>query len=108
MLRRDASYPKMPNANLVHAAHANLIDSSKRLFGLDPGAALEDDPRWLIGAGTHSHPGITNVAFRRDDAADPEELVERARGFFGARERGFSIFVRGDLPEDEPLAAAAT
>jgi hypothetical protein len=91
----------------ARAAHLNLIDSSRQLFELDSGAALEDEGRWLLGAGRHSHPTITNTAFRRDDAADAGELIARAREFFGERKRGFSVFTRAGEREDEDLAAAA-
>jgi hypothetical protein len=87
--------------------HLNLIDSSRQLFELDPGAALEATEGWLFGAGSHSHPAIANVAFRSDDGLDGAELVERARDFFAGRQRGFSVWVRADQPEDEDLVAAA-
>ncbi|HEX5374700.1 MAG TPA: GNAT family N-acetyltransferase [Solirubrobacterales bacterium] len=88
-------------------AHLNLIDSSRQLFELDPGADVEDEPGWLLGAGSASHPAISNAAFRRDDGADPEELLARAREFFGARGRGFSVWGRDDLDEDRDLLTAA-
>jgi ribosomal protein S18 acetylase RimI-like enzyme len=88
-------------------AHLNLIDSSRQLFELDPGADVEDEPGWLLGAGSASHPAISNAAFRRDDGVDPEELLARAREFFGERGRGFSVWVRDGQDEDSDLLAAA-
>lgn len=88
-------------------AHLNLIDSSQLLFELDPGAELEEEPGWLLGAGSASHPVISNAAFRRDDGADPEELLVRAKEFFGERGRGFSIWGRAGHAEDQNLLAAA-
>ncbi len=88
-------------------AHLNLIDSSRQLFELDPGAELEEGPGWLLGAGSASHPAISNAAFRRDDGADPAEMLDRARGFFGARGRGFSVWGRDGCDEDRDLLAAA-
>jgi ribosomal protein S18 acetylase RimI-like enzyme len=88
--------------------HLNLIESSRQLFELDAGAAIEAGDGWLFGAGTPSHPVISNAAFRSDDSVDAKGFVTRAKEFFGARGRGFSIWVRGDLPEDRDLAAAAT
>jgi ribosomal protein S18 acetylase RimI-like enzyme len=87
--------------------HINLIDSSRRFFELDPEATVEADERWLFGAGSSSHPAISNVAFRSDDAADAAELLAEAAGFFGRRGRGFSVWVRDGLPEDADLVAAA-
>lgn len=87
--------------------HLNLIDSSRQLFELDPSAAIEAESGWVLGAGSHSHPVISNAAFRVDDEVDPEELIARARVFFGARGRGFSLWVRGEQTEDLDLLAAA-
>jgi len=88
-------------------AHLNLIDSSRLFFGLDPNAEVEDGPGWLLGAGSASHPVISNAAFCRDDGIDPEELLTRAREFFGERGRGFSLWGRDGLDEDRDLLAAA-
>lgn len=87
-------------------AHLNLIESSRRLFELDSGAAIEAGDGWLLGAGTASHPLISNAAFRSDDRLDPDELLERARDFFGARGRGFAVWARAEAEEDRDLVAA--
>ncbi len=50
---------------------------------------------------------ISNGAFRRDDGVDAGEFVTRAKEFFAARERGFSIWVRGGQEEDRDLVGAA-
>lgn len=94
-------------ASPLQRAHFNLVDSSRQFFELDPGAAIEAEPGWLFGAGSSAHPVISNGAFRRDDAVDAGELVTRAKEFFAARERGFSIWVRGGQAEDRDLVAAA-
>lgn len=87
--------------------HLNLIESSRQLFELDPGAAVEAEEGWLLGAGGTSHPVISNAAFRSDDDVDAEGLLRRAKDFFGSRRRGFSLWVRGDVPEDADLEATA-
>lgn len=87
--------------------HLNLIDSSRLLFGLDPGADVEDEPGWLLGAGSANHPVISNAVFRRDDAAGPVELIARAGEFFGERGRGFSVWGRDGQDGDRDLFAAA-
>ncbi|HVY77475.1 MAG TPA: GNAT family N-acetyltransferase [Solirubrobacterales bacterium] len=91
----------------LRRAHLNLVDSSRQFFELDPGAAIEAEPGWLFGAGSATHPVISNAAFRRDDGVDASEFISRAREFFAARGRGFSIWLRVDQAEDEDLAAAA-
>jgi GNAT superfamily N-acetyltransferase len=88
------------------AAHLNLVDSSRQLFELDPGAEIEAGDGWVFGAGRSSHPAISNAAFRVDDALDPAELIARARDFFGARERGFAVWAR-TAPEDRDLIEGA-
>jgi Acetyltransferase (GNAT) domain len=94
-------------ASELQRAHLNLVDSSRRFYELDPGAAIEAEPGWLFGAGSATHPVISNVAFRRDDGVAGEELVRRAEEFFAPRGRRFSIWTRGDQAEDEDLAEAA-
>lgn len=88
-------------------AHLNLVDSSRQLFELDPGAEIEVGSGWLFGAGRSSHPTIANAAFRADDDLDPGELIGRARDFFGGRGRGFALWARGGAAEDDDLIAAA-
>ncbi|HEX7058558.1 MAG TPA: GNAT family N-acetyltransferase [Solirubrobacterales bacterium] len=92
---------------MLHRAHLNLVDSSRWFFGLDHKATIEVGEGWLLGAGSPEHPVISNAAFRADDALDGEELIARAKEFFGERGRGFSVWVRAGQPEDEDLIAAA-
>lgn len=84
-------------------AHLNLVESSRRLFQLDPGVEIEAGAGWLFGAGRSSHPTISNAAFRTDDDLDPAEFLERARAFFAPRNRGFALWARGGTPEDSDL-----
>jgi ribosomal protein S18 acetylase RimI-like enzyme len=88
-------------------AHLNLIDSSRQFFDLDPDAAIEAEAGWLFGAGSAAHPVISNAAFRRDDDVDAGDFITRAREFFAARDRGFSIWVRAGQAADDDLAATA-
>lgn len=88
-------------------AHLNLVDSSRQLFELDPGAEIEAGAGWVFGAGRSPHPVISNAAFRVDDELDPAELIERARAFFAPRERGFALWARDGVAEDRGLIDAA-
>lgn len=88
--------------------HLNLIDSSRQLFELDPDAAIEAGDGWLFGAGSPSHPVISNAAFRSNEDVDAGELIVRAKDFFTARGRGFSVWLRANQPADEDLASAAS
>lgn len=96
-----------PDERLRALAHLNLVASSRQLFELDSGARIEAGDGWLFGAGRASHPAISNAAFRIDDELDPELLLRRAREFFGKLGRGFSLWVRGETPEDRDLVEAA-
>jgi RimJ/RimL family protein N-acetyltransferase len=87
-------------------AHLNLVESSRLLLALDPGAAIEVGDGWFFGAGTPSHPVACNTAFRADDDLDAAELLAAALAFFGERGRGFSLWVRSG-PEDRDLVGAA-
>lgn len=93
----------MPHRN----AHLNLIDSSRQLFELDPGAEIEAGAGWVFGAGRSAHPVISNAAFRVDDDLDPDKLIERARTFFATRNRGFAVWARAGTTEDRDLIEAA-
>lgn len=95
-------------ADGLRRAHRNLVDSSRQFFELDPGATIEAEPGWLFGAGSSSHPAISNAAFRRDEEIDGDELIARANEFFASRERRFTVWVKASQPEDDDLAAAAT
>jgi len=87
-------------------AHLNLVESSRRVFELDPGAEIEDGDGWMFGAGRATHPVISNAAFRREDRVAADELLERARSFFGSRGRGFAVWTRAGEAADRDLIAA--
>jgi ribosomal protein S18 acetylase RimI-like enzyme len=91
----------------LERAHLNLVDSSRLFFELDPGAAIEAEPGWLFGAGSATHPVISNAAFRRDDGVEAEDFLIRAGEFFAQRERRFSVWLRAEQVADRDLSAAA-
>jgi len=95
------------NARVNSDAHLNLVDSSRQLFGLDPGAEVETGDGWVLGAGRSQHPLISNAAFRVDDGLDPAEVIARARDFFASRKRGFALWARAGAEEDSDLIDAA-
>jgi ribosomal protein S18 acetylase RimI-like enzyme len=87
--------------------HLNLIESSRRLSALDPGTSFEVVPGGLFAATSLEHPVIGNAAFRCEDEADPTELLERAREFFGGLGRGFALWARAGVAADDDLLVAA-
>lgn len=88
-------------------AHLNTVESSRRLFTLDPGAEIEGGDGWLFGAGRSTHPVISNAAFRLDDGLDPDDFLERAGAYFADRKRGFAVWARAGADEDRDLIDAA-
>jgi hypothetical protein len=91
----------------LERAHLNLVESSRLLFELDPGAEIEAGDGWLFGAGSADHPMIANAAFRLDDGLDPAELLTHARAFFESRGRGFAVWARAGVAADRELISAA-
>lgn len=91
----------------LERAHLNLVDSSRLFYELDPDAAIEAEQGWLFGAGSATHPVISNAAFRRGDDVDAEDFIARAQEFFAARDRRFSVWLRAEQDVDRDLAAAA-
>jgi len=87
--------------------HRHLVEASEQLFRLDPGAEIEHHDGWVLGAGRSTHPVISNAAFRTDDSLAPEELLARAQEFFGARGRGFAVWTRHGLDQDQGLIEAS-
>jgi ribosomal protein S18 acetylase RimI-like enzyme len=92
----------------LRAAHLNLVDSSRHLFELDPGAKVDATAGRLLAAGSAAHPMISNAAFRTDDGLDPSDFLAQARAFFAERGRGYAVWARGGVPEDDGLIEAAT
>lgn len=92
---------------LERDVHLNLVDSTRQLFEFDSGAVVEAEDGWLFGAGRSENPVTSNAVFRIDDDVDPEELISRARRFFGERGRGFALWARGGVAEDRELLEAA-
>jgi hypothetical protein len=70
-----------------------------------PYTLLEEDGVMLF-AGASDFPAYNNGVLRTDDSVPGTEVVARAREFFAARERGFSLWVR-DTGQDEDLREAA-
>jgi GNAT superfamily N-acetyltransferase len=92
---------------LARDVHLNLIGSSRHLFRMDPGAEVESRPGWVFAAGRSSHPVISNAAFRLDDELDPVEFLGAANRFFAGHGRGFAVWARSGLRQDEDLIEAS-
>jgi hypothetical protein len=70
------------------------------------GGVVHDEDGVLYFTGGHPLPVLLNGVMRTDGRLPAEELLARAREFFHAAGRGYSVFVRAHADED--LSAAAT
>ena len=70
------------------------------------GAAVEEGGV-LCYASSTGFPAMMNGVIRTDARTSPAEVIERARGFFSARSRGFTIWARTDFDGDVADAAEA-
>jgi ribosomal protein S18 acetylase RimI-like enzyme len=90
----------------ILAGHENLIEFSRQDARWQAHYEVVDANGAMFFAGESDFPAYNNGAFRTDDRVEPAEIIERAREFFSARKRGFSLWARA-LPVDDDLASAA-
>ncbi len=76
-------------------------DASRRA----PGGAVHEEDGLLLYAGPHSLPLLVNGAIRVEPGLGAAEVLDRARAFFGARGRGFSLYAL--VGRDDDLIEAA-
>ena len=90
-------------ADLAAASHENLIAVNVLLTLATPGGGVEHGDDELLVATPHPFPFL-NAAMRSHQRDGGEDLIERARTFFGERGTGFVVFA---TEGDEQLQAAA-
>lgn len=76
----------------------NYAEAMRELTRRARGAVLDEDGL-LLFASPHPLPVLANGVMRTGAVA-PEEVLARARDFFAARQRGFSVFIRAHLDAD--------
>jgi hypothetical protein len=88
------------------ALDANLVESLREGARWQRGAQLQEDGGVLLARGSTSFPvGLSNGVMRLDPALPPREVLARAREFFAADGRSFTLWVRGEPDADvEALA----
>jgi len=64
------------------------------------GSEAQEQDGLLLVAGTLRFAGMVNLAARLDPALSPASVLARAREFFHARGRGFSLYIRGEPDRD--------
>jgi hypothetical protein len=70
------------------------------------GAALEEGGVLCYASSTR-FPAMMNGVIRTDARTSAAEVIQRARDFFSARNRGFTIWARTDFDDDIAAAAEA-
>jgi ribosomal protein S18 acetylase RimI-like enzyme len=88
------------------AGNLNLLEFTREDVRWQRPHTLLEDSGVLMFAGASDFPAYNNGVHRVDDTVPGKEVIARAREFFVARDRGFSLWVR-DTGEDADLAAAA-
>jgi ribosomal protein S18 acetylase RimI-like enzyme len=86
--------------------HLNLLEFARTNARWAAHHEVVDEPGVLVFAGDTDWPAFNNGVFRTDDGADPAIVLGRAREFFHARGRGYSLWVRATAA-DADLARAA-
>lgn len=86
--------------------HLNLLEFSRENARWARNHTVVDEAGALLFAGDTDWPAYNNGVLRTDDGADPTDVLERARGFFHARGRGYSLWTRR-VDSDADLTRAA-
>jgi hypothetical protein len=111
------SGPCSPRASDAHAGashvhdfaalDANLVESLREGVRWQRGARIVESDGLLLACGSTSFPvGLSNAVMRLDRALPAADVLARAREFFAAERRAFTLWVRGE--PDADLEAAAT
>jgi len=90
-------------------ADANLIEAIREHARWQEPCEVREEGGALMMAGANAFPGaFRNCVARTSPDVPPEEMLGRARDFFGRRGRGFTVFAREsrDAPLEQALRAA--
>ena len=94
----------MTRDELVELSDLNYAEAMRDLSRRAGGTVLDEDGL-LLFTGGHPLPVLANATMRTERRLGAAEVLKRARAFFGARGRGFTVLVRAHADAD--LAAAA-
>jgi ribosomal protein S18 acetylase RimI-like enzyme len=85
----------MTNQDLIYLADLNLAESIREIARWKVTSEITEQDDLLLAAGGDSTP-LTNSAIRVGDQAYPpaDEVMERARSYFGNRNLSYSIHIR--------------
>ena len=91
----------MDRDELLGAGDHNLAATMRLYATTTPGAALEDDGRLLLFSTSRTWPGpYHNGAIRLDRSLSPDEVLNRARGFFSDRSSGYCVWIAAHADAD--------
>jgi ribosomal protein S18 acetylase RimI-like enzyme len=89
------------NSNLQALADDNLVESIREHARWQDGSeCLEEDGLLFLAGATRFPFPYLNCSIRVDPSVSAQQVLDRAREFFGARGRGFILFVRADQDRD--------
>jgi hypothetical protein len=92
--------------DLIELSDLNYAEAQRELARRS-GGVVHDEGGILLYAGGHPLPVLLNGVMRTDTRSAPADVLERARAFFAARGRGFSILTRAHADAELRDAAAA-
>jgi hypothetical protein len=99
-----ASFPAADDERV--AGNLNLLEFTREDCRWQRPHTLLEEDGVLLFAGASDFPAYNNGVHRADDTTPGEVVIAKALEFFGARRRGFSVWVR-DTGEDDDLRVAA-
>jgi ribosomal protein S18 acetylase RimI-like enzyme len=95
--------PALDDATLVTLSDLNHVEANRELVRR-AGGVVHDEDGLTFWAGAHPLPVLANAVVRTEARVAPAAVLERARAFFRARRRGFSVILCGAA--DAELAPA--
>ena len=95
----------MTHDELVELSDLNYAEAMRDLSRRAGGAVLDEDGL-LLFTGGHTLPVLANATMRTQRGLAAADVLARARAFFGARGRGFTVLVRAHADADLADAAA--
>ena len=99
--------PALDDAVLVELSDLNHVEANRELARRAGGVVLDEDGL-TCWAGAHPLPVLANAVMRTDRRVRAPVVLERARRFFAAHRRGFSVILCGAADADlAPVCEAA-
>ena len=81
----------MERDELLSLSDLNMAELYREITRRSPHGAILEEDGLLLYAGSHPSPMIVNGAIRTEPRLAPEQVLERASAFFGARGHGYCV-----------------